>query len=87
VSFDIRPRVRALVLLIPPRLVSSGGQPGMSLKRSMSALGRKRTCASHKPMSALPPKADIGRAKVNVLPIAYCERLPILNLAISVVAS
>jgi hypothetical protein len=32
----------------------------------MSALGQKRTCAAHKPMSALPPiatgKADIGAA-------------------------
>ena len=26
----------------------------------MSALGQKRTCAAHKPMSALPPIADIG---------------------------
>ena len=25
----------------------------------MSALGQKQTCAAHKPMSALPPKADI----------------------------
>ena len=27
--------------------------------RPMSALGQKRTCAVHKPMSALPSKADI----------------------------
>ncbi len=25
----------------------------------MSALGQKRTCAAHKPMSALPPSSDI----------------------------
>ena len=30
-----------------------------SLLRGMSALGQKQTCAVHKVMSALPPKADI----------------------------
>ena len=29
----------------------------------MSALGQKQTCAAHKPMSALPPKADMCDAK------------------------
>ena len=26
----------------------------------MSVLGQKQTCAAHKPMSALPPEADIA---------------------------
>ena len=29
----------------------------------MSALGQKQTCATHKAMSALPPKADIAQAE------------------------
>jgi hypothetical protein len=32
----------------------------------MSALGQKRTFAPQKVMSALPPKADIGAAQINV---------------------
>jgi len=38
----------------------------------MSALGQKRTCATHKPMSALPPKADMCSATryVRQVPIA-----------------
>src|SRR5512135_1277925 len=32
----------------------------------MSALGHKQTCAVQKVMSALPPKADIGAAQINV---------------------
>jgi hypothetical protein len=32
----------------------------------MSALGQKQTCTSQKVMSALPPKADIGAAQINV---------------------
>jgi hypothetical protein len=32
----------------------------------MSALGHKRTFRSFRPMSALPPKADIGTQSVNV---------------------
>ena len=38
----------------------------------MSALGQKRTCAVHKPMSALPPKADMcsALAHVRFVPIA-----------------
>ena len=38
---------------------------------SMSALGQKQTCAAHKPMSALPPIADMCGAKrdVRVVPI------------------
>jgi hypothetical protein len=38
----------------------------------MSALGHKQTFAPHKGMSALPPKADIGAAQINVrfVPIA-----------------
>jgi hypothetical protein len=35
-------------------------------KRLMSALGHKQTFAPHKDMSALPPKADIGAAQINV---------------------
>jgi hypothetical protein len=40
--------------------------------RGMSALGQKQTCAAQKVMSALPPKADIGAAQINVrfVPIA-----------------
>ena len=33
----------------------------------MSALGQKQTCAAHKPMSALPPKADIVCDKVRIM--------------------
>ena len=33
----------------------------------MSALGQKQTCAAHKPMSALPPKADIACDKVRIM--------------------
>ena len=42
----------------------------------MSALGHKRTFAVHKPMSALPPIADIRSAKTNVrfVPIADIPR-------------
>jgi hypothetical protein len=29
----------------------------------MSALGQEQTCAAHKPMFALPPKADMCTAK------------------------
>ena len=32
----------------------------------MSALGQKQTCAAHKVMSALPPKADMCSAKADV---------------------
>jgi hypothetical protein len=32
----------------------------------MSALGQKQTFAAQKGMSALPPKADIGAAQINV---------------------
>jgi hypothetical protein len=32
----------------------------------MSALGQKQTCAAHKPMSALPPIADICSALGHV---------------------
>ena len=32
----------------------------------MSALGQKQTCAAHKVMSAIPPKADICSAKAYV---------------------
>src|SRR5262249_45320070 len=38
---------------------SGGGRP-------MSALGQKQTCAAHKLMSALPPKADMCGARSNV---------------------
>ena len=37
------------------RQLSAVGIDGVA----MSALGQKRTCAAQKPMSALPPKADI----------------------------
>ena len=40
-------------------LRSSNGEP------DVSALGQKQTCAAHKPMSALPPKADIRRGKCD----------------------
>ena len=42
----------------------------------MSALGQKRTFAAHKPMSALPPKADMCGAKrdVHLVPIADMAR-------------
>ena len=33
----------------------------------MSALGQKQTCAAHKPMSALPPKADIASYFLGVI--------------------
>jgi hypothetical protein len=32
----------------------------------MSALGQKQTFAVHQPMSALPPKADIGELELHV---------------------
>jgi hypothetical protein len=32
----------------------------------MSALGHKQTCAAHKPMSALPSKADIRQGEKHV---------------------
>ena len=32
----------------------------------MSALSQKPTCAVQEGMSALPPKADIGAAQINV---------------------
>jgi hypothetical protein len=37
----------------------------------MSALGQKQTCATHKPMSALPPiaKADFGKRLMPALPL------------------
>src|SRR5262249_5328731 len=35
----------------------NGTQPGSDADHLMSALGQKRTCAVHSPMSALPPKA------------------------------
>ena len=39
---------------------------------TMSALGHKQTCAAQKPMSALPPKADMCSATrdVRFVPIA-----------------
>jgi hypothetical protein len=46
------------------RSVSSGK------RLQMSALGQKQTCAAHKPMSALPPEADIGSTQVHV---AKCQ--------------
>ena len=38
----------------------------------MSVLGQKQTCAAHKPVSALPPKADMCSATwdVRFVPIA-----------------
>ena len=36
------------------------------VERPMSALGQKRTCAAHKRMSALPPKADMCTATRDV---------------------
>ena len=33
----------------------------------MSALGQKQTCAAHKPVSALPPTADMCGALVDVI--------------------
>ena len=43
----------------------------------MSALGQKQTCAAHKPMSALAPKADMRGATrdVRFVPIADTEQL------------
>jgi hypothetical protein len=38
----------------------------MKLTTLESALGQKPTCAPQKDMSALPPKADIGAAQINV---------------------
>ena len=40
----------------------------------MSALGQKQTCAAHKLMSALPPKADTRWKDLNVrfVPKATC---------------
>ena len=42
----------------------------------MSALGQKQTCAVQKPMSALPPKADMCSATSDVryVPIADMRR-------------
>jgi hypothetical protein len=37
----------------------------------MSALGHKQTLAAQKPMSALPPKADIRRCKWGVRCYAF----------------
>jgi hypothetical protein len=47
------------------------------LKRSMSALGQKQTCATQKVMSALPPIADMCGATrdVRFVPIADIEGL------------
>jgi hypothetical protein len=36
------------------------------MQLGMSALGQKRTFALQEVMSALPPKADIGAAQINV---------------------
>ena len=38
----------------------------------MSALGQKRTCAAHKPMSALPPQADI-KADIGFVSYFICS--------------
>ena len=51
----------------------------------MSALGQKRTCAVQKPMSALPPKADMcsALAHVRFVPIADIGVVnPVLGSAI-----
>ena len=45
----------------------------------MSALGQKQTCAAHKPMSALPLKADMTATNTSGLSVAAAhewERLP-----------
>jgi hypothetical protein len=49
----------------------------MHVAIQMSALGQKQTFALQQVMSALPPKADIGAAQINVrfVPIADIRRL------------
>src|SRR5262249_31412319 len=39
---------------------------GRHVTARMLALGQKQTCALHRPMSALPPKADMCGARVHV---------------------
>jgi hypothetical protein len=56
--------------------VSMGVAGFLRLNReTMSALGQKQTFALQQVMSALPPKADIGAAQINVrfVPIADIE--------------
>ena len=44
----------------------------------MSALGQKRTLNHRRPMSALPPKADIGAQSWNVRFVPKAESPPLL---------
>jgi hypothetical protein len=44
----------------------------------MSALGQKQTFAVQKGMSALPPKADIGSAQINVRFVPIADISPIM---------
>ena len=63
-------------LAFPLALVGkSSSRPASSMisGSGVSALAHKRTCAAHKPMSALPPKADTGRWKARF--IVACSRL------------
>src|SRR6516225_4967974 len=51
---------------------------GLSLRSSnpeplMSALGQKQTLRHLQPMSALPPKADIGTQPLNVRRVPKCD--------------
>ena len=47
-----------------------------SPEHPMSTLGHKQTCAAHKPMSALPPKADMCTAT------RYVRFVPIADIAV-----
>ena len=49
----------------------------------MSALGQKQTCAAHKPMSALPPKADIDAYEWNIRSVPIADIAALLDYFIS----
>src|SRR5262249_28010959 len=51
---------------IPPRSHCQQLEVECLLERAASALGQKQTYAAQKPMSALPPKADIWSAPTHV---------------------